>query len=245
MIEPGITPDRAARAGWSGLLRVCALVLMVMTVLQMLLGRFAGPSLIVLDVLVVAGLMLLPRRPRAGAAVIGGSCLLNLLLHSGLLAYLLASPESGPVFAATSLNALASLTAVVAAFPVWSGAAARGVRAVLVAALTLAVVSVAASTTLWLTRAQDTARPGDIALVTDGAQVDRRSLEARTGQVSVLVRNDDALSPRAFDIDTLGVHLTVPPATTRRVTFTAPPGSYAFHDEITFTLATSGTLTVR
>ncbi|WP_146615904.1 hypothetical protein, partial [Nonomuraea aridisoli] len=32
--------------------------------------------------------------------------------------------------------------------------------------------------------------------------------------------NDDVLSPRAFDVDALDVHLTVPPATSRRVTFT-------------------------
>jgi hypothetical protein len=109
----------------------------------------------------------------------------------------------------------------------------------------LAGVSVIASTTLWLTRGQDSARPGDILLVTDGTRVDRPTLEARSGEISVLLRNDDPLSPRAFDINAFDVHLTVPPSTTRRVTFTAQPGRYDFHDEITFTPATSGSLTVR
>jgi Cupredoxin-like domain len=247
VIEPGLSPDSgfSPAKSWPALLRVCALVLMAMTVLQMLLGGFVGPSLIVLDVLVAVGVLLLRRRPRAGAAVIGGACLLNLLVHAGLLTYILASPESGPVFAATSLNALASLTAVVAAVPTWRATGGRGARVLLIAAGTLAGVSVIASTTLWLTRTQDTARQGDLLLVTDGARVDHQSLETRSGQISILVRNDDSLSPRAFDINALNVHLTVPPSTTRRITFTAPPGRYAFHDEITFTPATTGTLTVR
>ncbi|GAA4574690.1 cupredoxin domain-containing protein [Planotetraspora kaengkrachanensis] len=250
-IEPGLTAAEStptARGGWPGLLRACVLVLVAMTVLQMLLGRFLGPSLIVLDILVVTGLVLLRHRTRTGVGVIAGACLLNLLVHSGLLVYMLSSPESGPVFAATSLNALASLTGLIAAVPAWRtrrvARAGGRARSVLLAAGVLAGVSVVASTALWLTRDQDTARAGDILLVTDGTRVDRAALEAPAGEISVLLRNDDLFSPRAFDIDALDVHLTVPPSTTRRVTFSAQPGRYAFHDEITFTPATGGSLTV-
>jgi len=61
---------------------------------------------------------------------------------------------------------------------------------------------------------------------------------------TLVIRNDDTVFPRSFDVDGLGVHVVVPPSTSRRVTVDGEPGSYPFYDAITMTDATSGTVEV-
>lgn len=82
-IPPGTTTFHT----WRGLLMFCAATICVATLVLQVAGRFAGPSLVVLELAMLAGLLLLGAggrgRARAGAAVVGVFSLVN-NIHAGL-----------------------------------------------------------------------------------------------------------------------------------------------------------------
>jgi hypothetical protein len=227
------------------LLRSAAVALVVATVLLQVTGRFVGPSLIVLAVVLLVGLALLPRRPRTAAVVIGGITAAGLVLHLGLILTPLTRPELGATFVTTLLTVLASVVVLAAApLVVARRTAVSASRWIVRLALVGLALGVLSSSVLYATRLQQPPQPGDLVLVTSGTDVLPDTLAVPAGVVTVAVRNDDPLSARSFDVDELGAHVLVPAATWRRIQFVAPPGRYRFHDEVTSTDATSGDLLV-
>lgn len=213
---------------------------------MMVFGRFIGPSLVVLDLAMLAGLWLMRRRPRAGVVVIALFSLVNLLLHGPITALQLTVPEAPASFVTGLFLALSSLLALVATVGAWRDRrlSARAVPTVRRSLAGLAVVTLVVTSVLFATRHSDPVQPADLALTTTGTAISQHQLAAPSGEITIAVRNDDPVFPRSFDLDEADVHVLVAPRTTRRVTFTLPAGRYNFYDNATATDATRGTLTV-
>jgi hypothetical protein len=227
------------------LLRSATIASVVATMLLQVTGRFIGPSLVILAVVQLVGLALLPRRPRSAAVIIGVITAGGLVLHLGLILTPLTRPELGLTFMTTLVTVLANVAVLTAAPLVMTRrTAVRASRWTVRLALIGLALGVLTGSVLYTTRPQQPPQSGDLVLVTSGTDVHPDALSARAGVVTVAVRNDDPLSARSFDINQLGVHVLVPAATWRRIQFIAPPGRYRFHDEVTFTDATSGDLLV-
>ncbi len=240
---PGDAPIRALDS--TLLLRSAAVTLLGATVALQVVGRFVGPSLVVLGAALVSGL-LLPRRPRLAAGIIGTSTAAGLALHAPLIAGPLASPELGPTFVVNLVAVVASLAAVVATPLVLRRRVATGAARIIGGtAVVILVLGTVAAAVLFGTRPQQLPQPGDLVLVTTGTAAAPPVLTAPAGPVTVAVRNDDPLAARSFDIIDLGVHVTVPAATWRRIQFHAPRGQYRYEDLVTLTPETSGQLLVR
>ena len=73
--------------------------------------------------------------------------------------------------------------------------------------------------------------------------LDGHTIDLPPARHMLVVRNDDPLYPRSFDIDALDVHVLIPPRTAHRVEL--PHGEHHFYDFVTMTDATSGTISVR
>lgn len=229
------------------LLRVAAVTTMVASVGMMLLGRFVGPSLVVLDLAMVIGWWMLRRPGRAGVLVVGLFSLANLVMHGPIFALQLSLPESPASFVAGLVLGLASLLGVAATVPALRGRPhlrAAGKDLVLRGGAILLVGAALVSALLFATRTSDPVEPGDLRLTTTGLKFGTHRLSAASGSVTIDVRNDDPIWPRSFDIDALRVHVLVPPSTSRRITFTPAPGTYRFYDNATATAATRGELVV-
>lgn len=213
---------------------------------MMALGRFVGPSLVVLDVAMLLGLWLLRRPGRSGVVVLAVFSLANLLLHGPIVAIQVGVPEA-PASLVTGIGlGLSSLLVLVGSVPAWGArlgtpGVLTGARLAVGGVITVALVIGLAS---FLTRGQEPAQADDLRVTTSGLAVSPQRLETTAGKVTVALHNADPLFPRSFDVDDLDVHLIVPPRTTRRVRFTAVPGSYRFTDFVTATAATSGRLVV-
>ena len=232
---------------WRQLLRVVAGTTIVASVAMMSLGRFVGPSLVVLALAMAIGWWLLRRSGRAGVLVVGLFSVANLVMHGAIFALQLSLPESPASFLAGLTLGLASLLGVTVAVPAWRGLPylrTAGRDLVLKGGSVVLIGGALVSALLFATRTSDPVEPGDLRLTTTGLEFATHRLAAAAGSVTVDVRNDDPIWPRSFDIDTLGVHVLVPPATTRRITFTVTPGTYRFYDNATATAATRGTLVV-
>jgi hypothetical protein len=234
---------------WIWLLRLAAVTLALSAVLQQLAGRFFGPSLVVVAVVMTAGAVLARTSPRAVAATLGAVALLNLLLHAFMFAILVEGVGMGVVYSLNLLDVLASVLLLAASIPVFrrrhsQGSATPGRSAA--AAGVVWVLATALTVSLYLTR--DTVEPvtGEPVLTSTGLRVDtdRLVVEADpTGTGSFIFRNDDPLYPRSFDVDALDLHVVVAPRTSARIEL--PEGEHEFHDFVTMTDATSGTVVVR
>lgn len=245
--QTGTFPANASPWGWPSLLRLAALAVALTAVAAQLAGRFVGPSLVVLTLSCLAGAVLVGRRPRAAAVLLVVVCVLNLLLHGWVLGLLAAAPHAGTAVALSVLDLVGSVVVIVSGGAVLLRRGATGRAPAVVAGAGLTVVALAAVTTftLYATRADVTAEPGEPVLVHTGRQVDPATLDlvADGGRASLVVRNEDPLYPRSFVIDELELSVVLPPRTGERVEL--PPGTYRFYDHVTMTEATSGEITVR
>lgn len=233
---------------WTALLRGAALALVATSALLMAIGRFVGPSLIVLipGLGLGLGLFLLRRRPRAGAGVLGFFALANFGFHGAIIAIYARIPEGGIAIVVELAGVLAGVLILVSAVPVCRGrVSSPRPRALSAGALAILVAGTAACGTLYLSRGQETPQQGDLVIHNSGLKVDRQELTAAPGRLAFAIRNDDPLFVRSFDIDALDIHLLIPPRTWRRATAEAAPGSYRYFDEITYTDRTAGLLVVR
>jgi hypothetical protein len=256
---PPMTPDRQrvrSRIGWSRLLATCAWATLLATVLMQVGGRFIGfPSLVVLDLAMIVGLLLLRSRHRAGVVVIGVFCLLN-NLHASLFWAALQDPADFVLFLTCLTTWVTSALAVPVAFLAWRAPApATTDRLPRLVARTLAVgllLAAAGSLTLYATRTTETAQPGDLLLVRErptlglftdaaGYEWSPAALEAPAGAITVAVTNPDPVVGGNFTIEELDVDVDIPPDTTRRITVDAPTGTYRYHDT---TFLIDGILTV-
>lgn len=233
---------------WARFTRVAVVATIASTLVMMTMGRFVGPSLIVLDAVLLIGLWRMRRGGRAGFIIVAAINVVNLILHAPINLALISTVESPYSFVTGVVHTLASLAALVgavAALRVGAEQRSRIARRLVVAGMVVAGAAVVTGGVAYATRTSEPAAPGDAAVVTTGSRVTPQALEEPAGAVTVHVTNNDPVAPRSFDIDELDVHVIVPPRTSRRVTFEAPAGTYEYYDQITFTEATSGTLTVR
>jgi plastocyanin len=72
------------------------------------------------------------------------------------------------------------------------------------------------------------AQPGDIRVPMKNARFKVERITAPSGRITVVIKNED-LFWHTFTIDALDVDSRVPVHASRRVTFTAEPGTYTFY----------------
>ena len=94
-------------------------------------------------------------------------------------------------------------------------------------ALGVLVAGIAVSVLATLTYDDAVAQEGDVQLVAKDIEFQQSSLEARAGEVSVFVENQDA-TLHTFTIEELDVDLSIPAGKSARVTFDADQGTYTF-----------------
>lgn len=231
---------------WQRSLMVGGITTIGSATLMMALGRFVGPSLIVLAAGTLLGLWLLPRTRRAGLGLLLLLALANLLLHWPIVIMQLSVPEAPASMVTGTGLGLGSVTILVSGIACWHGREGtarvlRAVRRMTAGVLTIALV---VGVTAFWTRASDRPQPTDLRLTNTGLRVSTHTLRSTAATTTVTVRNTDPLFPRSFAIACLDVHVLVPPRTTRRITFRSPPGTYRYTDEATATNATTGRLMV-
>lgn len=110
------------------------------------------------------------------------------------------------------------------------GGARTGAAAVTIAALASFILCLgAAAITGW--GKEQTQGPNDLALKIHNTAYSATKIAAASHQVTLYVTNDD-LFWHTVTIDRLGVELDLPVGSHRRVTFSAPPGTYIFYCRI-------------
>lgn len=106
----------------------------------------------------------------------------------------------------------------------------NGATAVTIAALASFILCVgAAAVTGW--GKEQTQGPNDLALRIHNTAYSTTTINATSHQVTLYVINDD-LFWHTVTIDQLGVELALPVGSHRRITFTAPSGTYTFYCRI-------------
>jgi len=221
--------------GWPALLRWGAITGVLASSATMALNRFVGPSMVVLIVVLLIGLSLLRRRERAGAVTIGVVSALDLAFHGPLTLFLLPIIDYPKGWIPGAIGMVASVVNVTAALATVRSrptTASTAPRMVALAAVTLVMVGSIVSLIAGVTAVDEPVRPGDISLVASGNQFSEQQLSADSGQVTISMTNRDPIM-HTLVIPDLDVVLAVPDGASRRITFAAQPGRYAFHDEIT------------
>jgi plastocyanin len=100
-----------------------------------------------------------------------------------------------------------------------------------VAAVSIVVFLVAVATDAALAGSAQAQRSADLTLTIQNTAYSSTALTARSGQISVYVTNQD-LFWHTFTIDKLGVNLQLAVGSHRRISFSAPAGSYTFYCQI-------------
>lgn len=230
------------RSTWLWLLRTAALVLAVNAVVTQLAGRFVGPSMVVFAVVTALCALMATQRPCTAAGVLMGVCLLNLGLHSFVIAILLQGVGIGLMYTLSAIDLVATalaLTAAVAVLRARTGAS-RWPLVLTVIAVLVVLLATVVNVSLYLTRPVVEAQPGEAVLINTGTTVEPERLVVDSSQDGFVFRNDDPVFPRSFDVDELDLHVVVPPRTARHIEL--PPGEYEFYDFVTNTDATAGSV---
>ena len=238
----------AVRFGWGRLLACCAITSLAASILLQVAGQFIGfPSLVIVDAAMIIGLVLLRRQGRAGIVVLGVAGLLN-LVHTPIFLVLLAVPSAPGAFLTTLATGIASAMSVPVAVMAWrrrSSPTPSRLPGWLAAGSAVALaVTAAVSLTLYLTRTDETPQAGDLTLTADDHAVQPHALTSSPGELTIAFTNDEPAFPVYFDIDTLDVHLQLPPNTTRRVTLNVGQGTHRIYSHFIDDEATSSTLTI-
>ena len=223
------------RVGWTALLRWGAITAVLASAATMVLNRFVGPSMLVLIAALLAGLWLLRRHQRAAVVTIGVVSALDLAFHGPLSLFLLPIIDYPKGWIPGTVGMVASIvnvSAAVAAFRSRRTVPTSAPRVVATAAVALVAVGAIVSLIAGVTAADEPVRSGDVALVAVGNRFSDQELSAESGEITVHVTNLDPIM-HTLVIPELDVVLAVPDGSSRRATFTAPPGRYDFHDEIT------------
>jgi plastocyanin len=115
-----------------------------------------------------------------------------------------------------------------------------------IAAVSVVVFAVAFATELILSNSSAQIRPSDVVLNIQNAAFSAKQVSASSGQVSVSLTNQD-LFWHTFTVDKLGLNVTLPVNSHRRVTFNAAPGTYTFYCAIPGhrQAGMQGTITIR
>jgi plastocyanin len=126
--------------------------------------------------------------------------------------------------------ACASAVGLIAVVGRFAGRGARGAAVVTVAALATFVLCLGGAAVAGWGKEQVQA-PSDLALRIHNTAYSSTKISATSRQVTLYVTNDD-LFWHTVTIDQLGVELPLPVGSHRRITFTAPSGTYTFYCRI-------------
>lgn len=234
-------------AGWPWLLRASAVTVAATAVAMQAAGRFFGPSFAILALVCLVGVALLPRRQRAAAWAIGVVTLLGLLLHGPMAVAAAVHPEAFLAAILSVAHTVAGILATIAAVAILRrrDGRSRVPRRMAVVALVACGLFAAASVAAYATRDTVVAAEGEAVLVHEGLSVTPTQIELDSQEPTLVVRNDDPLYVRSFDIDELDIHQFIPPRTAVRIALPAEPATYEFYDYLTLTPPTAGTIEVR
>jgi plastocyanin len=132
---------------------------------------------------------------------------------------------------ALSCTSAAGLIAVIARLVNRDGRGARTGRPIVTAAAVAAFILVMAAAGVAGWGKEQTQGPNDLALKIHNTAYSPTTLRVTSHQATLYVTNDD-LFWHTVTIDKLGVDLTVPVGSHRRITISAPPGTYTFYCRI-------------
>jgi plastocyanin len=219
--------------GWRRLAVVAGIAVLASLVIPMLIQLSFEPFIVAMAAPVAVGVLLFVRWPRVGAIWLGVVSLALLVFSAPFLVEAMLHPEALSDFIPLTVFTVGLVVAVVATIPAFregpraapGGSAPRII--VVVAALAVvaaAVVSVVAAASIQSVEAQE----GDILLVTEDIAFRQDQITVEEGQVAIHVDNLDS-TRHTFTIDQLDVDLDVPPNSSQRTTFSAPPGTYVFY----------------
>lgn len=230
--EPGRTGP-SGRFGWRGLLLFAGWAVVASLVIPMLTQLNFEPFILAMVAPVAVGLLLALRWPRVGIVWVAVVSLALLVFSAPFLLDALAHPEALADFIPLVVFTVGLLVAVLVAVPAFRevrmpARPSRAPGAVAVAAgvavAVAAVLSVVASTGIESVPPES----GDLLVVTEDIAFLQDEISVPAGEVAVHVENRDG-TRHTFTIDALGVDLEVPPGSSQRTTFQAPPGTYRFY----------------
>ncbi|MDQ3573970.1 MAG: cupredoxin domain-containing protein [Actinomycetota bacterium] len=239
-----MTPTDAATSRWRRLLLVVAAVnIVVMLVIQVLLAGAVIPPLLLFLLLYAVAIGLVRRPGKAGPIMVGVVSILFVLTSLPFIVEDVSHPASFLAFSTTLAGLVASVVGVLAMVGFLRGWPSASAAQVGVVALVVIVLGVGLSVVSSLFVSNQAAEGGDVVLKASEVEFKPDMARARAGRVSVHVGNED-LSRHTFTIDALDVDLEVPAGKSRRVEFSAQPGTYDFTCEVSGHEDMKGTLTV-
>lgn len=171
----------------------------------------------------------------------------SLLLHGPMMLMAFQQPQALLAAVLGVVNGVSSVLGVVAAIAVLRGRPARSHAPSRLAIVGLALCGLftLVSVATYATRDSVVPATDEQVLVHEGLSVTPKNIEVDASTPTLVVRNDDPVYARSFDVDALDMHVLVPPRTAVRVTLPAEPATYHFYDFFTFTAGTEGTIQVR
>ena len=223
---------------WVGLADVVAAGAMVVVA-----GRFYLPVALFVP-LFLAGLVLLVRPGRSGPVTLGGAAILFVLVNLALLAGDLAHPDTFVTFFPAAIGLLAGVVGAIGLAGFLRRWPVRATGRVGAAASLLVLVALGVGLAATFSVEDDAPQEGDLAVVAEADEWAPDALTARgAGRVAGSVTSGD-WRRHTFTIDELDVSVELPADTSRRVTFTAPPGEYEFRSSVPGQSEMTGILTV-
>jgi plastocyanin len=242
LVEHNGTQSDVPESSWRGLLKWGVVATIAMFVVIFAVTMEVIPPLIIGIVLLAGGLWWLRRPGRRSVIFLAVVTTLLLLMNLPFALPAMAHPDSGLEFAVTGATLVALVISIVAAVAELRSRRAPGgtPRRIAMAGTAVVVVLAVIGAVAAVSRENDTAGAGDLALAAKSFEWTAETLTAKPGQIGVFIENKDA-TRHDFKIKNV-VSADLPASKKTRVTFEAPAGSYEFicslHPEM------KGTLTV-
>jgi plastocyanin len=213
---------------WRKLAVRAAFTIPIVFLLLMLISMEFVPFLFIFIVVFAALGFWASRGGKASAIVLGVLSVIFIVTNLPFLMETLSVPASPIDFIANALLLLSAITAAVAAFFAFRGAAADGgpskfARVV----MGVAAVAVIFAVFSFVTYEDDTKQDGDIDITTADFEFQPDEIDADRGTVGVFITNEDPAS-HTFTIDELDVDVVIPQGAKVRVEFEADGGEYEF-----------------
>lgn len=236
-------PQTSRTAQWMRVARVTALVMAAWSVaLQAFAGVVIPPVLVIGLIFLVFSFFLSGERRRLGLAY----SIVTVIVFVGNVPVIvddLVRIDSAPTFIVTLVSVLAAAAAFVAglgAFFGWSEAPIRGLAA---GAMVILVIGSATSLAASANAPSDAAVDGDAIVIAQQLEFNPDALVVENTTAGVWIDNKDGIY-HTFTIEALEIDVEIPALKSRRVEFTASPGTYEYVCTIAGHESMTGTLVV-
>lgn len=221
--RPSIDERAAVPTIWPKALTVAAgLVAAVDVVFFAMIGEVI-PPLAAGVVLTIVGVVLLPRRPRAGIGVLGIASLLLLLLGAPFAVGHLAHPESGVDFTHAVVGTLGRVLVIALAVGAWRGASERLGRRLATVGAALLALTVAVALIATVATGGQTAEEHDVDAVIENGHFPEETQVPAAG--TIFVDNTD-LFRHTYTVPGTGIDVELPARQGTRIGVDLEPGSY-------------------